>query len=300
MQKGFVRIPKRLFETKWSNQKRIYSEFDAVIDIYSCADKNNKLTVSIRSLASKWLWEQTKVLRFLSKLSKEGYISMSKSVSGTIITIIDFGVSATQSATPSATQSATPQTKKCNTETPINTGIEEHRCNTIDFKSATPIATPSAAPSATSSRAYMNDISISMSLSEDNKTDKTIPLNPPRGYEDYDFSFVDDSLLPVVYDWLEYRKERRDKKYTPRGLKVFYNKLNELSSGSADAAKQIVEQSYANNWAGIFKLNDNNNGNKTTQYDNKVGSPCSDIQSQTLRIIERLEEERRVSCAAVR
>lgn len=294
MQKGFVRIPKRLFETKWWNQKRIYSESDAIIDLYSGADKNNKLTVTIRTLADKWIWEQTKVLRFLSKLAKEGYIDMSKSVTGTTITIVDFGLGATQSATQPATQSATPKNKKCNTQTPINTRVDESRCNTIDINSATPSATQPATQGATLSHAYMNDISKSMSLDEDKKTDKTSPLNPPRGYESFDFSYMDGSFVSVVFDWLEYKKERKEKNYTPRGLKMFYHKLENLSNGDAAVAKQITEQSYANNWAGIFQIRDYTNGtNQATQYNTQNSITDSELQRQTIRIVERLGAERR-------
>ena len=72
MCKGFVRLPRRLFETKWWNQKRIYSESDAIIDIYQSAGKSNTFSTSVRALADRWLWENTKVLRFLTKLTKEG------------------------------------------------------------------------------------------------------------------------------------------------------------------------------------------------------------------------------------
>ena len=173
MCKGFVKIPRRLFETSWWNQNRVYSESDAIIDLYSSADRKNMVSVTIRSLADKWYWEQTRVLRFIQKLTKEGYIETTKSMSGTTIKIIDFGVSATQPATLDATPSATPENEKCNTKTPINTGFDDSRCNTIDLKNATPSATPTATQPATSSRAYMNDIFKSMSIEENSKNNKS-------------------------------------------------------------------------------------------------------------------------------
>ncbi len=36
--------------------------------------------------------------------------------------------------------------------------------------------------------------------------------------------------------------------------KAFYNKLLKLSNNNPVTAKSIVEQSMANNWAGIFEL----------------------------------------------
>lgn len=152
--KGFIKIPKRLFDTKWWNKKRVFSESDAFLDIYILADDRNTCKVSVRSLAGRWIWEQTKVFRFLLKLEKEGYLSVEKSISGMTLKIPDSVANTTQTATPIATPSATP--KSANTEGLSDVG-------------ATPIATPSATQPATLSRAYKNDIIISC-LNKDYKT----------------------------------------------------------------------------------------------------------------------------------
>lgn len=68
-----------------------------------------------------------------------------------------------------------------------------------------------------------------------------------------DLSAVEPSFQPIVADWLAYKSER-GQTYQQRGFAAFYEKLQELSGGSADAAWQIVRQSMANNWAGIFAL----------------------------------------------
>lgn len=169
--KGFIRLPRRLFDTRWWYQKRIFSEVDAIIDLYQRADKFNKTTLSIRSLADSWIWEQTRVLRFLAKLEKEGYIKSSKSPKGTIISILDFGTGATQTATPSATPSATPKT--------LST-------NDLNSSSATPTATPSATQTATLSRVYRNDNNISY-LNEEDKNNKTSPIIPFECDDEYSF-----------------------------------------------------------------------------------------------------------------
>lgn len=78
-----------------------------------------------------------------------------------------------------------------------------------------------------------------------------------------DLSAVEPSFQPIVADWLVYKSER-GQTYQHRGFKVFYEKLQELSGGSADAARQIVRQSMANNWAGIFALKNTNHERSTT------------------------------------
>ena len=72
-----------------------------------------------------------------------------------------------------------------------------------------------------------------------------------------DLSVVIPKLRKVVTDWLEYKKERGEA-YKPKGFASFYNKLLELSGGDYGKAQKIVEESMANNYAGIFPLKDKN------------------------------------------
>lgn len=58
----------------------------------------------------------------------------------------------------------------------------------------------------------------------------------------------------VVQEWYQYKKEKGQSYKSQIGKTKFVNKLNELSGGNADIARQVIEQSMANNWAGIFEL----------------------------------------------
>jgi len=80
------------------------------------------------------------------------------------------------------------------------------------------------------------------------------PISPPKGYEDYDFSFIDERFIEMFFSWLDYKRERKEKKYTKKGIKALYKKIIDDSSGDPEIAKRMAEQSYANNWSGIFKL----------------------------------------------
>lgn len=124
MCKGFVKIPRRIYEEKQWNVKRVYSELDAFYDIYASAYtrdrtepdgtkiKRNQLSISYRTLADRWLWNQMKVKRFVQSLEKKGYIQVESNKFRTIVTIIDFGTdvetTSTTSVTPSVTQPVTP------------------------------------------------------------------------------------------------------------------------------------------------------------------------------------------------
>lgn len=58
----------------------------------------------------------------------------------------------------------------------------------------------------------------------------------------------------VVLDWFEYKKERRESYKSEKSKTAFINKLKKLSGNNAETARLIVDESIANNWAGIFEL----------------------------------------------
>lgn len=80
-----------------------------------------------------------------------------------------------------------------------------------------------------------------------------------------DLSLVDADFLPIVEDWLDYKKERRET-YKPRGFDAFYKRLVKLSGGNASKAREIIEQSKANNYAGIFPIKSGRTDNLPVGY----------------------------------
>ena len=77
-----------------------------------------------------------------------------------------------------------------------------------------------------------------------------------------DLSFLQKDFIPLVEKWLLYKKEKKQEYKGQTSVKAFCKKLVEFSGGDAKIAEQIIEQSISNNWAGIFELKNNNNGNK--------------------------------------
>lgn len=84
-------------------------------------------------------------------------------------------------------------------------------------------------------------------------------VNKPKKSE-LDMSIVAPQMLEPVETWLAYKKEK-GQSYKPTGFKTFYKKLCELSGNNPQIAIAIIEQSMQNNYAGIFPLRNNNNGN---------------------------------------
>jgi len=65
---------------------------------------------------------------------------------------------------------------------------------------------------------------------------------------------VNKDMANVVFEWLEYKKERKETYKSDRSVKAFITKLRNLSGNDSVVAREIVEQSFANNYAGVFEL----------------------------------------------
>ena len=66
--------------------------------------------------------------------------------------------------------------------------------------------------------------------------------------------FVNLDFAGVYLKWMEYKKERKESYVGKKSKEQFYNKLLTLSGNNPNIAEEIVNQSMANNWAGIFEL----------------------------------------------
>ena len=88
-----------------------------------------------------------------------------------------------------------------------------------------------------------------------NKNKKKILLtqNPKK-----DFLQEFENFNPIISQWLEYKSARRESYKTEQSIRAFAKKLKELSGDDVGVAQQIIDQSIANNWAGIFPLKKSN------------------------------------------
>lgn len=66
--------------------------------------------------------------------------------------------------------------------------------------------------------------------------------------------FEGESFQEAWETWLQERKERGTKRYTPRGEQAALHKLQNDSQGDEATAVQIIHQSIANGWQGLFPL----------------------------------------------
>lgn len=77
-----------------------------------------------------------------------------------------------------------------------------------------------------------------------------------------DKEYIQSEFLESFEIWMKYKSERKESYKSEMSKKTFYNSLVKLSGNNAEIAKLIINQSIANNWAGIFELKLQSNGNK--------------------------------------
>ena len=65
-----------------------------------------------------------------------------------------------------------------------------------------------------------------------------------------------DTMRTAIGEWFEYKQERGEAYRTLRSMQLFCVKLKELADGNEYRAQKILQNSMANNWSGIFPLND--------------------------------------------
>ena len=84
-------------------------------------------------------------------------------------------------------------------------------------------------------------------IKEENKKFKK-----PRQIEGFDFSEFG-IFIPLVEKWIEYKNSRKENYKSQVSLNAFVKILIKYSENKFENAENIIEQSMANNWAGIFK-----------------------------------------------
>lgn len=77
----------------------------------------------------------------------------------------------------------------------------------------------------------------------------------------------DSEFKNILLDWLEYKEEIKDTYKSDKSIKVCYENLLKLSNNNPEEAREIVNQSIANQWRGLFKLQ-NRNSNETNSNTN--------------------------------
>jgi hypothetical protein len=102
---------------------------------------------------------------------------------------------------------------------------------------------------------------------EENRYSKEVVKTTARAREVI-WPFNSDQFMNAWKEWEADRRERRIKPYTTRGLQTALHRLQQISQDNEHTAAQIIAQSIANGWQGLFPL-DNKRGNH--QHDRPRG-----------------------------
>jgi hypothetical protein len=79
--------------------------------------------------------------------------------------------------------------------------------------------------------------------------------SPKKRNAGFDLSFIGDEVWEgLVESWLDYKRSRSENYKSELSVKKFHTMLRNYSRGDPGLARQIIDKSIANNWAGIFEL----------------------------------------------
>lgn len=73
-------------------------------------------------------------------------------------------------------------------------------------------------------------------------------------------------FIPLMQTWFDYKQSRREMYKTMQSASVCYKNLYDLSNGNPTMAERIINQSIANNWAGLFEIKTTSNGKTFKSY----------------------------------
>ena len=93
--------------------------------------------------------------------------------------------------------------------------------------------------------------------------------------------------------WFDYKRTRKESYRNEMGAKKCLTMLRNLSGGNAEVAQRIIDQSMANNWAGLFALREGSvrgHPPEARQYGQRIGQIVqSDDEQKRQRYIEKLK-----------
>jgi len=90
------------------------------------------------------------------------------------------------------------------------------------------------------------------------KRRKEPPLTPLRGKPALSFDFIDDMDWKALFKKWATNKKSPYKKQV--GLEAGFSKLRNMTQNDIAKARAVINESFANNWAGLFPLDDDQDG----------------------------------------
>ena len=89
----------------------------------------------------------------------------------------------------------------------------------------------------------------------------------------FDCDFLDEKYFDPVKEWIEYKTSRGEKYKSEKSFHALCEKLINISGDNSEIATQIVNQSMANNWAGLFPLKTEQHGKPNASANQRTAIP---------------------------
>lgn len=145
-----------------------------------------------------------------------------------------------------------------------------------------------------------NDKEDTTNVVSKSRTDKSVALKKRESKQIIDYQYVLPEFKETFLEWLEYKKQRRESYKTEKSTKLCYDKLVKMSGNDPYTARQIVEQSMANNWSGLFELktenryeqrvNDNRRDSERRKFNSAI-AVSTRVQEAAARRLAELKAE---------
>jgi hypothetical protein len=250
----FVRVPRSLITGPFGQEKRLFSKFEACIDLiqmarYSDSEKKEyignkliawnkgQLAASVRYLSVKWKWSKDKVTRFLEQLVIEKIVSIDTNQGQTVITIIE---------------------EMCRTGVDEKTGQQQGQQigQQQGQQDPIPVSVLSLIPdgnkdSQPDAHRDSNGTVTRTKQKEGRKKDVIID-----GNKEIQYAFDDPEFKKVFNEWINYRKELKK----PLTATTISKQTQDLQKESITDAIEILNQSMTNGWTGLQPLKARENG----------------------------------------
>jgi hypothetical protein len=91
-----------------------------------------------------------------------------------------------------------------------------------------------------------------LTTNNNDKNDNNV--NNDKKINGFDFKFLEPEYKEIFINWIEYKKARKESYKTQASLELCYAKMKKLAANNSETAKLIVNNSMANNWAGLFEI----------------------------------------------
>jgi hypothetical protein len=250
-QAPFVRIPRAIVNGPFGLEKRVYSKFEACIDLinmarYSTSEKKEyvggklitwgrgQVAASYRYLAVRWRWSVNKVQRFMDLLIVDEMISVDHSQGQTVGTLLE---------KMWIQQRVQPTDEERIQRKSIPDGVPSDSQYTDEYSDEY-------------SKQYTNSTVTNTKQKEGsnkgNKVDKVI--------KEIHYAFVDLKFKKVFDEWIKYRRELKK----PLTETTIEKQMTELKGKTVEDAIAILNQSMLNGWIGLQPLKNQENGKSTS------------------------------------